>query len=147
MQTNEPKKQETKKPRNKKTNKQTKTKTRLHTPREGGQMQRVGSCFFSFSCFCLCVFFAFVFFGFLVFWFGYGWPLLMCQVELQDIVSGCRGVYVEETCVKNMQKLHRQGVPFWIYIYIYTYALYTDLYVHIQDSPYVLSFIFVLLAA
>ena len=38
---NEPRKQNTKKPK-----KKTK-KTRLHTPRGGGQMQFVGSCFFS----------------------------------------------------------------------------------------------------
>ena len=37
------------------------------------------------------------------FLFGCGWPLHMCQVELQDIVSGCRGVHVEETYVYKKQ--------------------------------------------
>ena len=35
----------------------------------------------------------------------------MCQVELPDIVSGCRGVYVEETCAKNNAQIVLPGCP------------------------------------
>ena len=69
-QTKKPKKQKNKKPKKQK-------KTRLHTPRGGGQVQRVGVCNLVF--FVIFLFFCFfVFLFFLVFWFG--WPLHMCQV-------------------------------------------------------------------
>ena len=47
--------------------------------------------------------FFFCFLFFLFFWFG--WSMHMCQVELQDIVSDCRWVYVDVcgryTCKKQ----------------------------------------------
>ena len=60
-------------------------------------MQRVGVCNLGFLVFLVFWFFGFLvfcFFGFLFFWFG--WSMHMCQVELQDIVNGCRGVHVED---------------------------------------------------
>ena len=35
----------------------------------------------------------------------------MRQVELQDIVSGCIGVYVEDRCVKNDATTAQPGRP------------------------------------
>ena len=77
-----PKNQETKKPKNQKTKKPKKPKKpRLHTPRGGGQMQSVGSCFFFL-----------VFFGFLVFWFFGLCVDSHCRCAKQRLpgtVSGC----------------------------------------------------------
>ena len=82
---------ETKKPKNQKTKKiQKKQKKQDCAPQGDGVRCRGLGC----AILVFLFFLVFWFFGFLVFWFG--WSMHMCQVELQDIVNGCRGVHVED---------------------------------------------------
>ena len=117
-------KKNTKKTKNKnqknKKNKKTK-KSRLHTPRGGGQMQRVGVCnlvFFVFFCFFVFLFFwFFVFFGSLV-CFGRigkisGKTLLFATFTLSGFANLCSVIscllwvcgFIRKPC-KNHGKMH-----------------------------------------